>query len=290
MKRLRVEHHTIYRYARAVAFGPHRLVFRPRDSHDLRLVATRLLIEPAATLRWLHDPFGNSVAVATFTAPATELRFESMLEIEHYGVGAEATLERANAWWPFEYNALEAPDLAASIAREPDPEERIEAWAKRFIWGGNGMTPARALLASMAEAVRSELTYAPREGEGVQTPSETLAKAAGSCRDFSVLMIEACRALGIAARFVSGYLYDPKLDVDEPPEPGTTHAWVAVFIPGEGWIEIDPTNGLLAGDNLVRIAVARDPAQIAPLSGTFAGDKDDYLGMDVDVRVRSLPE
>jgi len=287
MRRLRIHHRTVYRYARPVAFGPHRLVFRPRDSHDLRLLETKLIIEPAASLHWLHDPFGNSVAIATFRDPAKELVFYSMLEVEHYGLAAETALARANAQWPFDYGS-EAPDLAPTLVRaSPDPEGHVEAWARRFV-RPEGPTPARELLVSMAEAVRFELKYTPREGEGAQAPAETLLRAAGSCRDYAVLMIDACRALGIAASFVTGYLYDPKLDVDEPKEMGTTHAWVSVFVPGAGFIEIDPTNGLVAGDTLVRVAMARDPRQVAPLSGTYAGERDDFLGMDVDVRVRAV--
>jgi transglutaminase-like putative cysteine protease len=286
MKRLRIFHRTIYKYARPVEFGPHRLVFRPRDSHDLRLINTKLLVTPAPTLHWEHDAFGNSVAVATFTEPASELLFESTLEIEHYGLDGYLALERANAWWPFKYQDREGDDLVAtSTPRLPDPEGRIASWAKQFMWGGNNTTPARALLQGMVDSIRS-MKYTPRDGEGVQPPAETLTKHEGTCRDFALLMIEGCRHLGIAAHFVSGYLYDPKLDVDEPEELGTTHAWVAVYVPGAGWLEIDPTNGLFAGDTLVRVAVAREPAQIAPLSGTFAGAKDDYLGMTVEVRVR----
>lgn len=286
MKRLRIFHRTVYRYARAVEFGPHRLVFRPRDSHDLRLIDTKLRITPTPTLHWQHDAFGNSVAIATFTEPAPELLFESTLEVEHYGLDGYAALDRANAWWPFQYHDREDSDLVAtSTPALPDPEGRIAAWAKQFMWGGNNTTPARALLQGMVDAIRA-MKYTPREGEGVQGPSTTLTQSEGTCRDFAALMIEGCRHLGIAAHFVSGYLYDPKLDVDEPEELGTTHAWVAVYVPGAGWVEIDPTNGLFAGDTLVRVAVAREPAQVAPLSGSFAGAKEDYLGMTVEVRVR----
>lgn len=288
MKRLRIHHRTVYRYARPVTFGPHRLVFRPRDSHDLRLLDTKLIIAPAASLHWLHDPFGNSVAIATFTEePARELVFESTLEVEHYGVSGETALSRADAHWPFDYQR-DAADLAPSVVRvAPDAEGRVDAWARRFV-RNEGSTPARELLVSMAEAIRSELAYTPRDGEGTQSPAETLTRAAGSCRDYAVLMIDACRALGIAARFVSGYLYDPKLDTEEPEHLSTTHAWVCVFVPGAGWIEIDPTNGLVAGDTLVRVATARDPEQVAPLSGTYAGTREDFVGMDVDVRVRAI--
>lgn len=288
MKRLRIWHRTVYRYAREVAFGSHRLVFRPRDSHDLRIVNTKLVIKPAATLRWQHDAFGNSVAVATFTERASELEFESTLEVEHYGLDGHLAMERANAWWPWPYEAHEEKDLKIpSTPQMPDPEGHIEAWARGFLWPPTGGTPARELLGGMVNSIQ-QMKYTQREGEGVQSPCETLTRREGTCRDFAMLMMEGCRRLGMAAHFVSGYLYDPKLDVDDPEDSGTTHAWMAVYVPGAGWLEIDPTNGLFAGDTLVRVAVARDPAQVAPLSGTFSGDREDFLGMDVKVSVRLI--
>ena len=288
MKRLRIFHRTVYRYATPVRFGPHRLVFRPRDSHDLRLVETKLVIKPAAKLRWQHDAFGNSVAIATFEESARELVFESTLLVDHYGLDGHLALERANAWWPFKYQAHEGPDLIApSTPSVIDPEGRVAAWAAKFKWAGDETTPAKTLLQGMVDSIRA-FRYTQREGEGVQSPVETLARSEGTCRDFALLMMEGCRSLGIAAHFVSGYLYDPKLDVDEHDEVGTTHAWVAVYVPGAGWVEVDPTNGLFAGDTLVRVGVARDPAQVAPLSGTFEGEREDYLGMSVEVRVRSV--
>jgi transglutaminase-like putative cysteine protease len=288
MKRLRISHRTVYRYARDVKFGPHRLVFRPRDSHDLRIVDTKLVIKPTPTLHWQHDAFGNSVAIATFVDGARELQFESTLEVEHYGLDGYLALERANAWWPWSYQAHEEQDLkATSTPQHSDPEGRIAAWARGFLWPPTGGTPAKEILQGMVDSIRA-MKYTPREGEGVQLPSDTLARREGTCRDFAMLMIEGLRSLGIAAHFVSGYLYDEKLDVDAPEQLGTTHAWVAVYVPGAGWLEIDPTNGHFAGDALVRVAVARDPAQVAPLSGTFEGKKEDFLGMDVVVRVRKL--
>lgn len=290
MKRLRIFHRTVYRYSREVAFGPHRLVFRPRDSHDLRIVDTKLLIRPAATLHWQHDAFGNSVAIATFAERARELEFESTLEVEHYGLDGYLALQRANAWWPWTYQAHEEEDLkATSTAQCEDPEGRIRAWARGFLWPPTGGTPAKDLLQGMVDSIRA-MKYTPRDGEGVQLPGETLSQREGTCRDFAMLMIEGCRSLGIAAHFVSGYLYDARLDADDPEQLGTTHAWVAVYVPGAGWLEIDPTNGLFAGDTLVRVAVARDPAQVAPLSGTFEGKREDYLGMDVVVHVRRVDE
>ena len=109
----------------------------------------------------------------------------------------------------------------------------------------------------------------------------TLALGRGTCRDFALLMMEAVRCLGMAARFVSGYLYVPDKDGTTHFGGGSTHAWCQVYLPGAGWVEFDPTNGIVGNRDLIRVAVARDPRQAVPLSGTFSGSRSDSLGMDV---------
>ena len=130
----------------------------------------------------------------------------------------------------------------------------------------------------MTTAIRRELRYEAREAEGTQSPVETLTRGSGTCRDFALLMMEAVRSLGFAARFVSGYLYD-----DQAVGGGATHAWVQVYLPGGGWVEFDPTNALVGGQKLVRVAVTRDPAQAIPVSGTWTGAPSDFLGMTLNV-------
>ena len=112
-----------------------------------------------------------------------------------------------------------------------------------------------------------------REEEGTQTPVETIERKSGTCRDYALLLIEAARSLGFGARFVTGYLYDPALDGGDAMQgAGATHAWAEIYLPGAGWVEFDPTNGLVAGENLIRVAVTRDPAQAVPIAGSFAGE------------------
>jgi transglutaminase-like putative cysteine protease len=292
MATLSVVHKTTYRYARPVVLGEHRLMCRPRDSHDLRLLDTALVIKPAARVRWLHDAFANSIAVASFAGPAAELYFESRFSAEHYPADATAIeIEPYARVYPFHYSFEEMPDLVRTVERHyPDPERRIDQWARGFL--GKGRTrDTLELLSAINAGVKDQFEYLRREEMGTQLPTETLQRRAGSCRDFALFMMEAARSLGFAARFVSGYLYDEALIGASSAlvGGGATHAWMQVFLPGAGWVEFDPTNALVGGRNLIRVAVARDAAQAAPLSGSFTGTADDFLEMTVEVQVTSVP-
>ena len=285
---LNVRHVTTYRYARAVGLGEHRMMMRPRDGHDQRLVESELLIEPQPTrLRWLYDAFDNCVALASFSGESSSLRVESRFTVERMAdeqPGGEID-PRARVY-PFSYLPEELPDVSRSIERlYPDLGGDLDRWAHQFVVPG-GTTQTSHLLMTMTYAIKESFSYERREEAGVQPPWLTLERRRGSCRDFAVLMMEALRALGIAARFVSGYVYVPSGE-DEPARlgGGATHAWCQVYLPGAGWIEFDPTNGLVGGRDLIRVAVARVPAQAAPLTGTYYGSVEDDLGMEVTVDV-----
>ncbi|TVV74053.1 transglutaminase family protein [Sphingomonas solaris] len=283
---LTIEHVTHYKYRQPVSFGEHRIMVRPRESYDQRLIEARLDIDPApADLRWLHDVFGNSVAIARFEGRATGLRFHSTVRLEHAPVAHhQIDVEAYARCYPFTYASEDMPDLLRSIERQHhDPYRVVDTWARGFV-RNDGATDTVGLLSDMAMRIRSEFTYVPRHEKGTQTPIETLKKRQGTCRDFAVLMIEAVRALGFAARFVSGYVYNPSRGEGRVGG-GNTHAWVRVFLPGSGWVEFDPTNGIVGNRGLVRVAVARDPYQAVPLSGTWAGMPSSAAGMDVSVEI-----
>lgn len=288
---LTVRHLTRYRYRQPVALGEHRMMFRPRESYDQRLIETRLKITPEPeSIRYVHDVFGNTVGIVRFAQRASELTFESYNRLEHLPdetLDNSAAEERSLNSFPFVYDQQDLPDLRPSMERNyPDIDRKLTDWAKRFLVQTERVD-AHNVLAAMTKAIHAELAYVGRPSGPPQTPLETLASGSGTCRDFAVLMLEAARTLGLAARFVSGYLYSPKHDNPESRRRGggNTHAWVRIYMPSGGWVEFDPTNGLVGNRDLIRVAVARDPAQALPLSGTWAGFPSDYLGMDIDVDV-----
>ena len=202
---LTVTHATTYRYRRPVGFEEHRLMFRPRDSHDLRLINTSLITSPPADILWYHDVFGNSIAIATFRDRAERLFIKSTIVIEHYGMDApEFPIEPYARHLPFSYPSEEVPDLGRTIERHyPDPDHRVDAWTHQFL-NDSGPTDTSVLLTELTRAIGDSFVYEPRDEAGVRTPIETLDRGSGSCRDFVLLMMEAARSLGLAARFVSG--------------------------------------------------------------------------------------
>ncbi|MEP7297627.1 MAG: transglutaminase family protein [Burkholderiales bacterium] len=287
-----IVHTTIYHYAQPVTFGEHRVMFRPRDSHDLRVLATDLQVSPASHVRMIQDPHSNSVALVQPDAPAAELQIVCRFTIEHaHSNNEELPLSPSAELFPFPYGVEERFDLEHYLRpHHDDPGGHLTAWARQFL-RTDGYTGTREMLFRMNQFIRDNFSYAARDEEGTQTPQETLQRSTGSCRDFALLMMEAVRRLGIAARFVSGYLYDPALDGGEAGGTvgaGATHAWLQAYLPGAGWVPFDPTNNLTGGNQLIRVGVARDPSQAAPISGSWYGEAGDYQGMTVSVVVHRL--
>jgi transglutaminase-like putative cysteine protease len=286
---LNVRHTTVYRYSRPVTIGDHRLMLRPRDSHELRLIRTSLILSPPASVRWIYDVFGNSIAIASFAQPATELRIESRLTLETYTIEQpphEIAAEAAS--YPFFYSSDDRLDLGRMLERYyPDPQDRLDAWARGFV--RSNPTDTLALLADLNAGIKASISYQGREAEGTQSPLETLDRGSGSCRDLTVLLIEAARCLGFGARIVTGYLYNPAADSAGIAAIGAsaTHAWADIYLPGAGWVAYDPTNGTINGANLIRVAATRDISQAVPVAGSFVGTPGDYLGMTVNVAVVS---
>jgi len=284
MRLLTVRHVTTYRYAQPVRFGEHRMMFRPRESHDLRLVSTKLDIVPRPSRsRWVHDVFDNSVAIVTFDETmAPELRFDSTVTLELIETTLpDYELELRAHTYPFHYSDDEQPDLIRALARQYSGDD-LDAWTGRFLKPG---ITTMALLHSMTRGIKEEFEYLRRSEKGVQSPGETLRRRSGSCRDFAVLMMEAVRSVGIAARFVSGYIFLPEAGGTATVGGGNTHGWMQAYLPGAGWVDFDPTNCIVGNRNLIRVAVAWDQRNALPLYGTFMGPASAFRDMDVEVSV-----
>jgi transglutaminase-like putative cysteine protease len=281
---LTVRHVTTYRYSEPVRLGEHRMMFRPRESHDLRLVNSRLDISPRpAKLRWLHDVFDNSVAIAVFGEMTSELCFDSTITLEQVETALpDYALDVDAQTYPFRYPDDERPDLVGALIRRYSGENVAE-WAASFL-PPSGAIGTLDLLHAITRGIQERFVYVRRSEKGVQSPDETLRLGRGSCRDFALLMMEAVRSLDLAARFVSGYMFVPEAQ-PATVGGGATHAWVQIYLPGAGWVDFDPTNNIVGNRNLIRVAVAWDPGQVLPLWGSFIGSASSFRGMDVEVGV-----
>ncbi|MDP3409451.1 transglutaminase family protein [Bosea sp. (in: a-proteobacteria)] len=285
---LRIRHSTTYRYGGPVTFGPHRLMLRPRDSFDLRVVDTALSISPSARLRWMHDAYGNSVAIANFEKPADTLDIVSELVVQRFGSALPRTEIETTGMTGVVYTEGERAVLQPYLDHAAaDPDHLLDQWLADFrarIGQGTGH-----LLRDLAQAISVGLTYALRYDEGTQHPADTLRQRSGSCRDYAWLFIELARRMGFAARFVTGYIHDRTPNsAGLVSTVGLTHAWADVFIPGDGWVEFDPTNNLVADRQLLRVAVARVPEDASPVSGSFTGLAGSFLGLGVGVTIETI--
>lgn len=268
---LKVRHLTSYQYLQPVRLGPHRLMLRPRDSFDLRLIRTGLAIAPAASLSWMHDVYGNSVVTASFTDETTTLSIESELVLRRYQPAAP---QPASAPWrsgaPIAYSTAERLALQPFLTpATQDQDGTVAGFANASVRRSDSQGHP---LLDLSAAIHGSLAYQLRFEEGTQPPEQTLATGAGSCRDYAWLFIECARHLGYAARFVTGYLHNVGLEAQAlTASVGYSHAWAEVFVPGDGWVEFDPTNLLVADRQLIRVAVTRTPEEASPVSGSFIG-------------------
>lgn len=285
MVSLRIHHRTTYHYRQAVSFGQHRLMLRPRESRETRLVSSALTVTPSATVTWAYDVAGNAVATVTFDAPGNTLVIESVAHVELSAVAYPVfDIAASAALFPFRYSDDEWTDLGAlTVLQYPDEDARLRNWAQGFVAGNP--TDTLSLLKDLNAGVAGGIGYEARDDEGTQSPSQTLALGQGSCRDLATLFVEAVRVLGLGARIVSGYLHDPGQALVGSAGAGSTHAWAEVYLPGAGWVTFDPTNRSVGGANLIPVAVARDIRQAMPVMGSFSGPVDAPQGMTVEVSV-----
>lgn len=288
IRTLRIIHRTRYAYDRPVTFGEHRLMIRPRDGHDMRVLDSSLTVSPRADVHWLFDTFGNSVAQLAFHDGADELLIKSELLLRRYGLDEPlARIQRFAGAYPVQYTPDQLIDLGPYLmADHPQDRQVMAEWMAQVMphLPGGSMQ----VLGALGSAINGAFRYARRDAEGVQTPARTIRLGSGTCRDFALLFMEIARSLGFAARFVTGYLHDEAAGNDSGEDMtggGATHAWADVFVPGAGWVEFDPTNRIIASRNLIRVATTRTPSQAMPVSGIFLHGGGRLIGLQVSVRV-----
>lgn len=284
MKRIRITHQTDYFYKVPVSFGPHRALLRPREGHDVHIASSRLQVEPAASVCWHRDIYGNSIAILTFEEPSSRLSLFSEVDVDLYEeIPIDWVIDPMAHSYPFQYDAREQIEIVPyRLPSYPYDGALVQEWL-RVLYTPDQSVSTTELLNRLNTHIYASFRYAHRDEPGVQLPCQTLALGSGSCRDYAVLMMEAARHWGFAARFVTGYIQMAE------GQHGATHAWTEIYIPGAGWRGFDPTNNTLAGSGHVSVAVAREQEKASPLSGAWSGPPDAFDRMTVSVQVVQVP-
>lgn len=286
--RVALHHKTAYRFDRPVTLLPHVVRLRPAPHCRTPILSYSLKVQPEKQfLNWQQDPYSNYLARLVFPEPATEAVFEVDLVAEMTSINPfDFFIDDSAKEYPFTYDAVLAHELTAySQAESPGP-----LLAKLIADNRRQGVVTIDYLVALNQQIAQHVSYVIRMQPGIQTCEETLSLGSGSCRDSAWLLVNLLRHLGLAARFVSGYLIQLTADVkslDGPsgPEADFTdlHAWTEVFIPGAGWIGLDPTSGLLAGEGHLPLACAADPISAAPITGSFVWTKNASDGPDAKV-------
>ncbi|MBS0561683.1 MAG: transglutaminase family protein [Proteobacteria bacterium] len=280
MKKLRIIHATEYHYHQPVTFGPHRVMMRPREGHDIHIEVGRWEVHPKPEVRWLRDIYGNSIAVLTFAEKSDRLRIMGGADIAYLRANPmECLIDPGARLYPFQYPPDEQVELIPyRLPSYPYEGPQLREWLTALYKPGDAVETF-ALLNRLNAHIHDTIAYSRREESGVQLPCDTLRRGSGSCRDFAVLMMEAARHWGFASRFVSGYV---QLAAGQH---GATHAWTEIYIPGAGWHGFDPTNNKMVGDEHISVAVAREQEKACPVSGWWEGPTGAFSHMEVSVQV-----
>ena len=283
---LRIHHKTCYRYSVPVNFGHHWLLLRPRQYHDLHVQKFSLNISPKHTLQWRRDLQENNIGILELTQPSTELLIdmECFVEVAKDNPFNFILVPEASEF-PFRYDqevSLELHGLTRPIYS--GDIERLREWLLP-LWRPGKHCETISLLQDINKAIYREIKYQRRESKGVQTPAQTLERKKGACRDFATLFMEVCRLLGLAARFVSGYMYSEDIDGRM-----SMHGWAEVYLPGAGWVGFDPSWGILTTSYYIPVAVSRHPEHVPPICGSYFGFSTDFIRTDIDLFVECVGE
>lgn len=256
-------------------------MLRPRERRDLRVLSNEIELQPSAVVTHAQDVFSNHVVMAEFTGVTDKLIITGLSQVELTSVPWPVFPIAVSAIsYPFVYSEDEMMDLGALVAPQfSNDVSEVDKWSISLVHGAS--TDTLSLLKSLNNHVTEQVRYEVRDEPGTYSPSETISRRAGSCRDMATLFLEAARSLGFGGRIVSGYLYDP--DMTTLAASATTHAWAEIYIPGAGWITFDPTNRSVGGHNLIPVAVGRNIDQVAPISGSFLGQTMSSMKVEIEL-------
>jgi transglutaminase-like putative cysteine protease len=273
---LRIDHTTHYRYAKPVGLTPHLLRLRPRTTPGLHLLKSELSVSPEASVKWNIDLLGNIVGRATFPEETDELLIKSSILLEQNLTNPfDFLLENRAMSIPIQYDERESTLLAAFLRPlDASAASILGYWLKPYLERNSGTSGSPSTidtLLAINSAIHTLFRYSPRHEQGIWSVSEILTQGEGTCRDFAHLMIEAMRFLGIAARYVSGYLCSSPGGLDGE---SYTHAWCELYLPGAGWRGFDPTNGILADAHHIVVASSIAAGDIPPVEGSYCGAPD----------------
>lgn len=277
---MRIHHETRYTYTRPVRFGPHRLVLRPREGHDLRVESMDVQVAPEAHLSWSRDVFGNSIGTLHFEKPGKELRILSNVLVTRRPPYPHRKHDTALTPFPPVYDPLEIGVVSAYQQLSfPADGGAVGRWVRACC--PRPLDDVESVVRCLNRAIHDQIRYVRREEKGVLTPEQTLTRGIGSCRDFATLLLDAARSLGIAARFASGYLECSAAEAGY----ASTHAWVEIYLPGHGWRGYDPTLGTETSSAHVTTGLSNHPRGVMPVTGSYYGPASAFRMLTVAVRL-----
>jgi len=289
-----LNHVTQYRYDRLVGLSPQVIRLRPAPHCRTPILSYSLRVEPAQHfINWQQDAFANYQARLVFPDRMREFKVtvDLVAEMAVYNP-FDFFLEPSAEKFPFRY----APELRAELAPYLVKRDMTPRFADFVASIDRAPCVTADFLVALNQRVQREIRYLIRMEPGVQTPEETLVNASGSCRDSGWLLVETLRQLGLAARFVSGYLLQLAPDTKALDGPSGTevdftdlHAWCEVYLPGAGWIGLDPTSGLLAGEGHIPVACTPEPGSAAPISGAVEESEVEFMHSMTITRVLETP-
>jgi len=287
---LQIDHTTNYRYRSAVEFTPHTLRLTPKANPGLHLVRSSLRIIPQATVRWNLDVEGNVVGVATMMGKGDELLISSSVLIEQKVTNPfDFLLDERSLSLPVTYTTREISLLSPYLGVQEFRHSPVRSWLEPFLRESGGDLPGSrpdtlGFLIALNRSIPIHLRYSLRHEYGVQSPAETISRGEGTCRDFALLMMKSARSLGIAARYVSGYLCSsPASESLDGKGEAHTHGWCEFYLPGAGWRGFDPTNGILASSHHVPVATSIGAGEIPPVEGAYLGAAGECLRHEVSI-------